>query len=73
LRSNASISGRAIASPMKNSWWTLCSSISPHLVGVELPGEHVVAGEQRIQVADWAAPWISGGAGSGSSAGSRPA
>ena len=63
--SSASSNGRAIASPVKNSRFTLCSWIVRHTSSALNSGASTVVWPEKIdiQVADWVAPWIIGGIG----------
>ncbi|CEZ71554.1 Uncharacterised protein [Mycobacterium tuberculosis] len=62
---SASTSGRAIASPVKNSRFTLCLWIVRHTSSALNSGASTVVWPEKsaIQVADWVAPWIIGGIG----------
>ena len=63
--SSASSSGRAIASPVKNSRFTLCSWIIRQTSSASNSGASTTVWPENsdIQVADWVAPWIIGGIG----------
>ena len=63
--SSASSSGRAIASPVKNSRFTLCSAMVRHTSSASNSGTSTTVWPENsdIQVADWVAPWIIGGIG----------
>ena len=61
--SRASSSGRPIASPVKNSRFTLCFSMVRHTSSASNSGARMLVwpANKAIQVADWVAPWIIGG------------
>ncbi len=63
--SSASSNGRAIASPVKNSRFTLCSWMVRHTSSASNSGVSTVVWPENsaIQVADCVAPWIIGGIG----------
>ena len=61
--SSASSNGRPMASPVKNSRFTLCFSTVRHTCSASNSGAStlVCPANSAIQVADWVAPWIIGG------------